>query len=300
MATPFFTVFTPTFNRAHTLLRPYESLCAQSCRDFEWLIVDDGSTDGTAQLVAGWIAEGKLPIRYIQQPNGGKHTAFNHGVREARGELFVPLDSDDWCSPDALERFAFHWQKIPVAEREGFSGVSCLCHDEHGKVVGSAFPASPLDIKLFDLLRCGGMVGEKWGCARTEVLREYPFPEFPDEKFVPEALVWNRIACHYKIRFINEALRVYADSGDGLVASILRIRMQSPRSAKLYYVEAARLPLGMKHRLAAWLNYGRFAVHAGLGPLAILQEGAHPFALPAWGAGLLLAWRDRLKLKRKA
>lgn len=300
MKPPYFTVFTPTYNRAHTLMRPYESLCAQTCRDFEWLIVDDGSTDGTEALVTEWIAQARIPIRYIRQDNGGKHRAFNRGVREAHGILFVPLDSDDWCTPDALACFDFHWQSIPAEVRGLFSGVGCLCHDEHGQIVGKPYPASPLDQNLFALLRQGQLVGEKWGCCRTDLLRSYPFPEFPGEKFVPEALVWNRIAEHHKIRFVNEALRIYADSRDGLVASILRIRVNSPQASALYYLEAARWPLGAKTRLAAWLNYGRFARHAGRGWVKVAWQGAHLLAWPASLAGCLLAWRDRRQLKRSA
>ena len=71
------TVFTPAFNRAHTLVRTYESLCRQTCQDFCWLVVDDGSTDNTRQLVEGWIEEGRIPVRYIYKENGGLHTAYN-------------------------------------------------------------------------------------------------------------------------------------------------------------------------------------------------------------------------------
>lgn len=288
-----FTVFTPTFNRAHTLLRPYESLCAQRFRDFEWLIVDDGSSDHTDELVEGWIAEGRLNIRYIRQENGGKHRAFNHGVREAAGELFVPLDSDDWCTPDALERFDLHWQAIPEAQRGNFSGVGCLCRDEYGNPVGRGYPETPLDASLLDLLRQQALIGEKWGCHRTELLRQHPFPEYPGEKFVPEALVWNRLARQYRMRFVNEGLRIYARSDDGLMAASLSIRVNSPQGARQYYLEAARLPLGMKNSLAAWLNYGRFAAHAGLSLWQASRQGGHVWALPASLLGRLLARRDR-------
>lgn len=288
-----FTVFTPTFNRAHTLARPYESLCAQQYRDFEWLIVDDGSTDGTRELVAGWQAAGRLTIRYLWQENGGKHRAFNRGVREAQGELFVPLDSDDWCTPEALARFDAHWSAIPPARKALFSGVGCLCRDEAGEIVGAPFPASPLDASLFALLRAQQLVGEKWGCHRTDLLKAEPFPEFPGEKFVPEALVWNRLARGRLMRFVNEPLRVYADSGDGLTASLLRVRCASPQGTRLYYREAAGLPLGARARVMAWLNYGRFAAHAGVSSQTCWQETGSPAGALARLLGAALAWRDR-------
>src|SRR5216684_1317229 len=112
-----FTVFTPTFNRSLTLSRVYESLRLQTFRDFEWLIVDDGSTDGTKGLVEKWQAESAFAIRYIYQENQGKPAAFNHGVQEARGELFLTLDSDDACVPQALERLKCHWDGISPTEK---------------------------------------------------------------------------------------------------------------------------------------------------------------------------------------
>src|SRR5207237_1817583 len=105
-----FTVFTATFNRAHTLPRVYDSLRVQTLTDFEWLVVDDGSTDGTRELVAGWAAQPAFPIRYFHQENSGKHVAENVAVREAHGRFTATLDSDDWYAPDALESSLAAWE----------------------------------------------------------------------------------------------------------------------------------------------------------------------------------------------
>ncbi len=113
---PLFTVFTPTYNRAHTLHRVFGSLCAQTLRDFEWLVVDDGSTDDTAALIAGWATAADFPIRYFRQDHSGKHIAHNLAVREARGQFFMSLNSDDACVPQALERIAYHWTTIPARD----------------------------------------------------------------------------------------------------------------------------------------------------------------------------------------
>ena len=130
-----FTVFTPTYNRAHTLPRAFESLKRQTFRDFEWLIVDDGSTDNTRELIEVWQKDSSFPIRYFWQENAHKKTAFNLGVKEARGELFLPLDSDDEALPDALKILDQHWNNIPESERGKFSSVTGLCVDERGGVV---------------------------------------------------------------------------------------------------------------------------------------------------------------------
>src|SRR5262249_48855085 len=133
-----FTVFTPVFNRRHTLGRVWDSLRAQTSRDFEWVVVDDGSTDGVLELLREYEREAEFPMTVFRQPNGGKHAAWNRGVALARGELFLPADSDDRFVPETLERLALLWRSIPEADRPGFSGVNVLCRDpETGAVVGT-------------------------------------------------------------------------------------------------------------------------------------------------------------------
>lgn len=205
-----FTVFTPTYNRANVLHRVYESLCAQTFRNFEWLIVDDGSTDNTYELVKSWQNSPKtwFPIRYIRQEHGHKKTAFNRGVKEARGELFLPLDSDDRCVPHALERFAYHWFNIPEKERSKFAGVTALCVDEKGNIIGTPFPCKHwMDSDNLEIKYRYKVKGDKWGFIRTDILRQFPFPEhIPGH--VPESVVWSQIARLYKTRFVNEPLLI--------------------------------------------------------------------------------------------
>src|SRR6478752_7327190 len=131
-----FTVFTSTRNRAHTLDRPFRSLQAQTFRDFEWLIIDNGSTDGTPELVARYQAEADFPIRYLWQEDAGKHGSVNRAAPIAEGAFFLILDSDDGCVPVALERFKYHWDQIPADRRARFTGVTAHCLDESGEVVG--------------------------------------------------------------------------------------------------------------------------------------------------------------------
>ncbi len=165
-----FTVFTPTYNRAHTLSRVYESLRNQTYKNFEWLIVDDGSTDNTKELVDKWREEGHLVIGYYFQQNQGKHIAFDWAVHLAKGELFLPLDSDDACVPEALERFNYHWDNIPQEVRGDFSGVCALCLDHRGRLVGDRFPHDSTDASSLDIVFKYKIKGEKWGFHRTDVL----------------------------------------------------------------------------------------------------------------------------------
>lgn len=291
---PVFTVFTPTFNRARTLPRVYDSLCAQTFTNFEWLIVDDGSADDTPTLVQGWIDAGRLAVRYLRQANAGKHVAFNRGVREARGELFVPLDSDDSCVPQALERFHHHWKAIPEDGRSGFSGITCLCRDDRGRIVGGPLPADTLDGRPFEVMSRLRRQGEMWGFHRTSVLSAFPFPEVPGERFVPEGLVWNRIGQRYQIRFINEALRGYHDTADSLSAKMILIRARSPVATVTYYQELMGLRLRLVEKLKAAANAWRFALLGRRAGLAVQTLRCHPVYMAVMCLpGMLLAWRDR-------
>ena len=213
-----FTIFTPTYNRASTLPRVYASLKNQTVKDFEWLIVDDGSTDNTEELVRQWQAECKdFAIRYVYQENRHKKVAHNRAVAEARGELFVVLDSDDSCLPGTVETFRAVWTSIPPAERDRFVGVCCLCQDEAGRIVGDRFPGGEhIDSNSLEIRFRHKVWGEKWGCNRTRVLRDFPFREdIPG--LVGEGTVWDAIAKSYRIRFFNKALRIYHQDVPGLI-----------------------------------------------------------------------------------
>lgn len=256
-----FTVFTPTYNRAYTLHRVYDSLSIQTLQDFEWLIVDDGSNDDTKQLVENWQAEAWFPIRYIYQKNGGKHRAFNRGVSEARGELFLTLDSDDKCTQTALERFKYHWDQIDENQKDSITAVTSICTNEKGEIVGNKFPIDGIDSNTIEIRNKYGVFGEKWGFQRTDVLKKYPFPEFEGERYIPPALVWNRIAETYKTRYINEPLRIYEVLEDGITASSIRLRMNNPKGSALYYSDYMKHALSIKNKTKGVVNYIRFSLH---------------------------------------
>ena len=208
---PRFTVFTPTYNRGGVLHRVYESLRDQTYRDFEWLIVDNASTDDTAAIVDGWIAAGDVPIRYLRnEVNIGRQGSWRRAIREARGELFTEVRSADGLVPQALERLSFHWDSIPDAERPGFSAVSALAMDEHGEIIGTRFPADVFDSDSIEIRYRYKVKGDKWGFQRTSVMRAQPIPEIPGYTgSIAEAVTWRAIARRYRTRYVNEPLRVY-------------------------------------------------------------------------------------------
>jgi glycosyltransferase involved in cell wall biosynthesis len=263
-----FTVFTPTYNRRHTLHRVYESLKAQTYRDFEWLIVDDGSTDNTCELVEQWQQENLVPIRYIYQENSHKHIAFNRGVREAKGELFLTFDSDDSCEPQALDRFKYHWDAIPLDQKEKFSAVTCLCKYTHGKILGDLFPFNPTDSDSLEIHYRFKVKGEKWGFHRTDVLRCFLGGEEMIGTHLPESVGWSKIAKKYKTRFVNEALRIYWTDQPSIMRTSQHPRKNASGAQINHldilneYTEWFRFdPLSF---LRSAVHYSRFSFHLGI------------------------------------
>jgi len=290
-----FTVFTPTYNRAHTLHRVHKSLMTQTYRNFEWIIVDDGSTDDTKELVIKWQNEADYPIRYIWQSNSGKNIAVNRGVSEASGELFLIIDSDDALVPIALERFKFHWDSIPEDEKKGFSGVTCHCLDDRGKFIGTKFPFDPTDSNPLEIHFKHNVRGEKCGFQRTEILRQFPYPIFEGEKFIPQSLVWNRIAGQFKTRYVNEALRIYHFSPNSL--STASVRIKNPNGTRYYYKELLNFKciIPRKHLIKNYVNYVRYSFHGGIGVVRQVRDIRSTFYwLTALPGGYLAYLRDKI------
>jgi glycosyltransferase involved in cell wall biosynthesis len=204
------TVFTPTYNRANTLDRVYNSLKSQTYRDFEWIIVDDGSTDNTKEVVDNYIAASDFPIRYFYQKNSGKHVAINRAVKESKSEFFIIADSDDSFKDIALETFINEWELIPNEEKPNFKGLICKCYDaETGEDIGD-FSGNRIDATELEAGFILKFRFEKWSFFKTDVLREFPFPEPNGNlKFFPETVVWQNMSRKYKTRYINIALRAY-------------------------------------------------------------------------------------------
>ncbi len=221
-----FTVYTGTRNRARTLDRPYLSLCSQTFRDFEWLVVDNDSDDGTEELIKRWQAEADFPIRYIRHANRGHHGSSNVAVQEARGELFLTLDSDDGAVPHALERFKAIWDDIPASERHRYSAVTGLAVDENGDQTGDPYPQDIIDSNATEMYYRYRVLGEKWGFQRTDVMREFPYPTIPGYTgMMSSHIVWGAIGRKYLTRYVNEYLGVvYFDQPDTLTKGVRNLR----------------------------------------------------------------------------
>lgn len=296
-----FTVFSPTYNRAHTLHRVYESLVAQTFRDFEWLVIDDGSTDETRSLIEPWRDEANFPIRYIYQENQGKHVAHNRAIEEAKGELFLTLDSDDGCVPEALARFKYHWDRIPQEQKSHFSAVTALCMDQEGRVIGDKFPNHITDSDSLECYYKLRVRGEKWGFQRTDVLRQFPFPTPTHwESHIPEGVVWSKIARQYKTRYVNEPLRIYYTGHQSLSNSsnprkiALAGKMQHTLALNEHIDYVRYAPVAF---LRSAVHYVRFSLHLGETPIQQIRGlnnlPAKGLCLVALPVGVLVYAKDK-------
>lgn len=211
------TVFTPTYNRAYTLGDLYHSLLLQTNFHFEWLIIDDGSTDNTEEIVESFLkTENPFPIRYYKKANGGKHTAINKGTQLANGYLFFIVDSDDRLTPNAIEKL-FSWEQS-IEDKSKFAGVSGNKGDFEGNLLGTTFPGYSIDATNLERQE-KNILGDKAEAYYTQVLRDFPFPVISGESFMTESVVWDRIgAAGLKIRWVNEVIYLAEHRADGLIA----------------------------------------------------------------------------------
>lgn len=277
------TIFTPTYNRADLLPRLYKSLCDQKIAldsdgdenpVFEWLIVDDGSTDDTLSVVRGLNNEKKLKIRYYQKPNGGKHTAINYGAKLAEGELFFIADSDDLLPANSISNVIKVWKDIVLnKDATKYAGVCGLDETTRGDIIGASLPCETMDMTYIEHTYNMGLSGDRKEVFLTSVMLESPFPEIPGEKFCPEALVWNRIATKYKLRYFNKAIYTAEYQDGGITSGITRVRMKSPIATMMTYSELLEYDIPLKEKIKAAINYWRFAFCAEKRDVKIAKWG---------------------------
>lgn len=256
------TVFTPTYNRAHLLGRLYQSLVGQTCQDFSWLVIDDGSSDGTRGLVAGWQAEGKIQIQYEYKPNGGMHTAHSLAYDRIRTELSVCIDSDDWMPVDAVERILSVWSRY--REDKTVVGLIGLDVDRDGTVIGSRLPPDGTHLAFDDLYQVHGCTGDKKLVYRNEITARAPrFPVFEGEKLVPLSWLYSQIDEQGQLVTMNEPLIVVEYQADGSSASVLRQYFQSPRGFRALREINVRYARTLSHRLKNIIHYGFSSIVIG-------------------------------------
>lgn len=223
---PTLTIFTPTFDRAYSLHLCYESLCRQTSKDFTWLIIDDGSTDETRELIEQWQQEGKIPIQYFHQENQGMHGAHNAAYRLIETELNTCIDSDDFLPDDAVEKIVDFWR---AHGSNDVAGIIALDGDFLGRLIGTPLPSDRERITLGDFYSHGGR-GDKKLIYRTDIIKSYPeYPQFAGEKYVSLGYKYQLIDQDYELLVMNEPVCYVTYRPDGSTMNMFRQYIRNPQ-----------------------------------------------------------------------
>lgn len=278
------TIFTPTYNRAYTLEILFESLVRQEAKNFEWIVVDDGSTDETETLIMKLKKIADFPIIYHYKNNEGKHIAINTGARLASGKWFFIVDSDDYLTDDATAKVSYYCNTIE--EKQSFAGVVGLRGNETGKAwqnwygkkvqVKKATSNIPhyVDATIFEYRYKLRMNGDRAEVVRTELLKKYPFPKFADEKFLVETWLWLSIGKDgYKFRWFNDVIYITEYLDDGLTQNIAKQYINAPIGS----CEVQNLRLSCKHipfveQIRSIYNYFRYGKIAKIDTIKLFEK----------------------------
>lgn len=246
------TIFTPAYNRAHTIGRTYESLLRQTSKDFEWLVIDDGSTDNTCELVKGWIKENRITIRYIRQENQGMHGAHNTAYRNITTELNTCIDSDDFMPDDAVEKITHFWKEYGS---DKYAGIVGLDQTEDGSIIGTSFPQALKETTLQDYYAKGGS-GDKKLVYRTDLIKQYPDdPLFEGERYVGLAYKYMLIDQDYKLLTLNLPLVTVEYQLDGSSYNMYNQYWRNPKGFSFFRKTEMVCAPTLKRRFISSIHY---------------------------------------------
>ena len=247
------TVFTPVYNRAHTLPRTYESLCIQDCKDFKWLIIDDGSTDGVESLIREWQKKDNgFEIQYIYKENGGMHTAHNVAYEHIVTELNTCIDSDDCMAEGAVQSIVKEWKKV---KDKGYAGLIGLDADLKGELIGKGFPKDLKETTLVGYYAAGG-IGDKKLVYRTDVIKKYPpYPVFEGEKYVSLAYIYRLIDQDYKLAVLDKVLCNVEYQNDGSSATMWKEYVKNPKGFAFWRKVCMKYPESYKRLVIDCIHY---------------------------------------------
>ncbi|MBR1675822.1 MAG: glycosyltransferase [Clostridia bacterium] len=250
---PLITIFTPAYNRAHTLQRTYESLLKQDCKDFVWLIVDDGSTDNTAVLVNEWQQQDNgFEIRYVYKENGGMHTAHNTAYENIDTELNVCIDSDDMLAEGAVRKILNKWAEV---KDKGYAGIIGLDADFNGQIIGTEFESNLSETTVIGFYASGGQ-GDKKLVYRTDIIKAYPpYPTFEGEKYVALAYKYRLIDQDYKLAVLNEVLCNVEYQADGSSNNMYKQYIRNPKGFAFWRKICMQYPTSKKRMIVDCIHY---------------------------------------------
>lgn len=247
------TIFTPTYNRAFCLDNCYQSLIRQTSKDFVWLIVDDGSTDSTKQLVDEWLQEKKIEIRYVWQENVGMHGAHNTAYELIDTELNVCIDSDDYMPKDAVEKINHFWRKYGSEKVSGLIGLDANTNNE---VIGTRLPETLKSSTLFHLYNEHGVTGDKKLVYRSELTKQHRYPIFQNEKYVGLAYKYYMLDKAYEMLLLNEVLCCVEYLQDGSSLNMFNQYRKNPKGFAFYRKELMKLPFaGLAYKFRQAIHF---------------------------------------------
>ena len=255
------TILTPTYNRAHTLHALYDTLVNQTYKQFIWLVVDDGSNDETYELIEEYKRQNKLNIVYLKKTNGGKHTALNFAIPQISSILTFIVDSDDCLTLDAVEQIVSIYEKY--RHHEGLCGFSFLrVRPDGSPMIAKRLSQNEFIANFVQTRINGNLLGDMAEVWYTHCLAQYPFPEFPGERFIGEDIVWIRMAATYDMVFLSKEIYISEYLEGGLTKNRRRNNIKSPRGCLLRAEVHLDANLQFLHKLKAamqYIIYGRFS-----------------------------------------
>ena len=244
------TVFTPSFNRAHLLPRLYDSLLRQTCKDFEWLIIDDGSSDNTSEIVHKWINENLIEIKYIAQQNQGMHGAHNTAYKNIKTILNTCIDSDDYMTDNSVELILEKWNQIDQQKYAGIVGLDAFINK---KIIGTTFKTETTTLENF--YNSGGS-GDKKLVYRTEIINKYPdYPIFEEEKYVGLGTKYLFIDKDYELITLNEVLVIVDYQPDGSGGTMLTQYLKYPQGFRYNRIISMQLTKSIKRQFIEAVHY---------------------------------------------
>lgn len=288
------TILTPTFNRENTLRQCYDSLKKQTCKKFEWLVVDDGSTDNTRELINSFIKEEKITIRYVYKDNGGKHTALNLGLALINSKMTIILDSDDYLTDDAVAQIMLYDKRY--GKRKDLCGFSFLKLFPDGKVIGKKYPIDE-EIATYIERRVNGRIyGDKCEVFYNTCLQKYRFPVFEGEKFIGESTVWILMGLEYSMVHINKGIYIGEYLEDGLTKLGRKIRIACPRGGMINSQRFMIPQCNIYNRIKAGILYNCYSFFAKNKVIDTIKENPYRFisviTMP-FGYSLYRYWKSK-------
>ena len=290
------TVFTPLYNREKTIYKVYESLCKQSCWDFEWLVINDGSSDGSGVIMENILKDHHCPfhITYLSKENEGLMRTINKAIDLSRGILLFRLDSDDFALPEAIQTVLMNYRLIK--EDDSICSITFLSEKYNGKINGF-HPFKEVRISNFSAYRDKyKATGDRAEVMKVDVFRKFKFPEIEGEKFCPEGLIWNRIARQYDTVYIPKPIYVKGDCDDSITSNVYQYLKCNSRGTSLYYKEIAlNTNFSYRYRVVNAIKYYRYAVFAGESIFGVMRFSVFLVAFPLGMIVFIFDWIKNMR-----